>query len=82
MASVSTAGSDQIIHDQNLLSGLLMLSFVHLDGGGTILQIVSGGNSLSGKLALLTDQYKGLMIIVCDRGSEDKSADSGPTTTS
>ena len=50
---------------------------MHLDGSGTIFQIIRGRYGLSGKLSLFTDQYKGLMIIVCDRCSEDKSAGLG-----
>jgi len=68
-----TACSNQVVNHKHLLSrfdGIL----VHLNHSSTVLEIVFLLYSLTWQFALLANENKRLVLIVCDRGAENETS--------
>src|SRR5476649_2764008 len=64
----STSGSQQIVNNQNALSGLNCV-LVNLQCVGTVLEIVGVTHSLTGEFLCLTDGNESRVQTICHRGS-------------
>ena len=67
-----SAGRYEVIHDDDLLSGLDGV-LVHLEGCGSVLQVVALGDGLPREFSLLADEDESLSALVCDGCSENES---------